>query len=104
MTPEVELIRALAEDLALEILASYTPTTSGMPTSQAWGKRQSISQIITRNWAPRFKSSLREFRKPRGRKLAAALSAWGLIGLSVEHPSLVVQASLANSLPQLNSQ
>ena len=24
MTPEVELIRALAEDLALEILASYT--------------------------------------------------------------------------------
>jgi hypothetical protein len=25
MTPEVELIRALAEDLALEILASYTP-------------------------------------------------------------------------------
>jgi len=25
MTPEAELIRALAEDLALEILASYTP-------------------------------------------------------------------------------
>ena len=25
MTPEVELIQALAEDLALEILASYTP-------------------------------------------------------------------------------
>jgi hypothetical protein len=25
MTPEVELIRALAEDLALEILVSYTP-------------------------------------------------------------------------------
>ena len=25
MTPEIELIRALAEDLALEILASYTP-------------------------------------------------------------------------------
>ena len=25
MTPESELIRALAEDLALEILASYTP-------------------------------------------------------------------------------
>ena len=25
MTPEAELIRALAEDLALEVLASYTP-------------------------------------------------------------------------------
>jgi hypothetical protein len=25
MTPEAELIRALAEDLALEILASYSP-------------------------------------------------------------------------------
>ena len=25
MTPEAELIRALAEDLSLEVLASYTP-------------------------------------------------------------------------------
>jgi hypothetical protein len=41
MTPEAERIRSLAEDLALEILASYTPedfesadfTASGRPPS-----------------------------------------------------------------------
>jgi hypothetical protein len=35
---EADLIRALAEDLALEILASYTARTLKMPTSPAWGE------------------------------------------------------------------
>ena len=34
-SPELELIRALAEDLALEILASYVPRILPMLTSQA---------------------------------------------------------------------
>ena len=42
MTPEVELIRALAEDLAREILASYTPEDFQQADSPAWGKRLSI--------------------------------------------------------------
>jgi hypothetical protein len=38
MTPEAELIRALAEDLALEILASYTPEDFASADFSSLGK------------------------------------------------------------------
>jgi hypothetical protein len=41
-TPEVELIRALAEDLALEILASYTPEDFEEANFTSLGKALSI--------------------------------------------------------------
>ena len=74
MTPEVELIRALAEDLALEILASYTPDDFGADFSSL-GKAAVYLADHNEELGPSLQGSLREFRKPRGRKLAAAPSA-----------------------------
>ena len=55
---EADLIRALAEDLALEILASYTPDPRILPTptSRAWARLPSIWPSMSQDQGLCFRS------------------------------------------------
>ena len=56
MCPEVELIRALSEDLALEILASYAPEDFADAASLASGRQRYTCPTTARHPGPRSKS------------------------------------------------
>ncbi len=56
MTPEAELIRALAEDLALEILASYKPEDFEAADFSSLGKLPSTWPTTRTGQDPPFRS------------------------------------------------
>ena len=56
MTPEAELIRALAEDLALEILASYTPEDFESADYSSLGRPPSTWPTTRTGQGPPFRS------------------------------------------------
>jgi hypothetical protein len=64
MSEEAELIRALAEDLALEILASYTSADLRMPILAAWERQPFTSRNTQADQDQHFRNLSLKCRVP----------------------------------------
>ena len=66
MTPEAELIRSLAEDLALEILASYTPEDFASADFSSLGKAAVYLADHEDGPGPALRELIAKFQKAAG--------------------------------------